>query len=78
MVCIWDLAMVEKRWRVLAYAWDLCEICCLCEIRLSRGYLWWLYICSQLGFISSLCLLLQVKVLGLAGFMHPSSGLLSW
>jgi hypothetical protein len=32
MVRRWDLAMVEKRWRVLAYAWDLCEIWCLCEI----------------------------------------------
>jgi hypothetical protein len=26
MVRRWDLAMVEKRWRVLAYARDLCEI----------------------------------------------------
>jgi hypothetical protein len=33
MVRRWDLAMVEKEiWRVLAYAWDLCEISCLCEI----------------------------------------------
>jgi hypothetical protein len=47
-------------------------------IRLSRGRPRWLYICSQLGFTSSLCLLLQVKVLGLAGFMYPSGGLLSW
>jgi hypothetical protein len=39
MVRRWDLAMVEKRWRVLAYAWDLCEIWCLCEIILSRGAL---------------------------------------
>jgi hypothetical protein len=68
----------RKRWRVLAYAGDLCEIKCLCEIRLSRGCPWWLYICSQLGFTSSFCLLLQVKVLGLAGFMCPSSGLLPW
>jgi hypothetical protein len=60
------------------YAWDLCEIWCLCEIRLSRGCPWWLYICSQLGFTSNLCLLLQVEVLGLAGFMYPLSGLLSW
>jgi hypothetical protein len=73
-----DLAMVEKRWRVLAYAWDLCEIRCLCEIVLSRGCPWWLYICSWLGFTSSFCLLLQVEVLGLADFMYPSSGLLSW
>jgi hypothetical protein len=43
-----------------------------------RGRPWWLYICSQLGFTSSLCLLFQVEVLGLAGFMLPSSGLLSW
>jgi hypothetical protein len=78
MVRIWDLAMVEKRWRVPAYAWDLCEIWCLCEISLSRECPWWLYICSQLGFTSSHCLLLQVEVLGLAGFMYPSSGLLSW
>jgi hypothetical protein len=78
MVRRWDLAMVEKRWRVLACAWDLCEIWCLCEIRLSRGRPWRLYICSQLGFTSSLCLLLQVEALGLAGFMYPSSGLLSW
>jgi hypothetical protein len=68
----------RKRWCVLAYVWDLCEIRCLCEIRFSRGCPWWLYICSQLGFISSFCLLLQVKVLGLAGFMYPSSGLLPW
>jgi hypothetical protein len=28
-----DLAMVEKEiWRVLGYAWVLCEIRCLCEI----------------------------------------------
>jgi hypothetical protein len=36
------------------------------------------YICSQLGFTSSFCLLLQVEVLGLASFMYPSSGFLSW
>jgi hypothetical protein len=36
----------------------------------------WPYICSQLGFTKSFCLLLQVSVLGLAGFMHSSSGLL--
>jgi hypothetical protein len=35
---------------------------------MSRGRPWWLYICSQLGFTSNLCLLLQVEVLGLAGF----------
>jgi hypothetical protein len=78
MVHRWDLAEVEKRWRVLAYAWDLCEIRCLCEIVLFRGCPWWLYICSQLGFTSSFCLLFQVEVLGLAGFMYPSSGLLPW
>jgi hypothetical protein len=44
----------------------------------SRGRPWWLYICSQLGFTSSSCLLLQVEVLGLAGFVYPSSGLLPW
>jgi hypothetical protein len=66
----------RKRWRVLACAWDLCEIRCLCEISLSRGCPWWLYICSQLGFTSSFCILLQVEMLGLAGFMYPSSGLL--
>jgi hypothetical protein len=44
----------------------------------SRGCPWWLYICSQLGFTSISCLLLQVEVLGLAGFMYPSSGLLPW
>jgi hypothetical protein len=54
----------------LAYA-RLCSF--LCE------FPWWLYICSQLGFTSSFsCLLLQVEVLGLAGFMYPSSGLLPW
>jgi hypothetical protein len=68
----------RKRWRVLAYACDLCEIRCLCEISLSRGCPWWLYICSQLGFTSSFCLLLQVEVLGLAGFMYPLSRLLPW
>jgi hypothetical protein len=62
----------------LAYVWDLCKIRCLCEISLSRGCPWWLYICSQLGFTSSFCLLLQVEVLGLVGFMYPSSGLLPW
>jgi hypothetical protein len=67
-----------KRWRVLAYVRDLCEIRYLCEISLSRGCSWWLYICSQLGFTSSFCLLLQVEMLGLAGFMYPSSGLLPW
>jgi hypothetical protein len=37
----------------LAYAWDLCEIRCLCQIRDgSRGCPWWLYICNQLGFTS--------------------------
>jgi hypothetical protein len=58
--------------RVLTYAWDLCGI------SLSRGCPWWLYICSQFGFTSSFCLLLQVEVLGLAGFMYPLSGLLPW
>jgi hypothetical protein len=71
-----------RRWRALVYAWDLCEISCLCEkpmpVRLSRGCPWWLYICSQLGFTSNSCLLLQVEVLGLAGFVYPSSGLLPW
>jgi hypothetical protein len=43
---------------------------------LSRGTPWWLYICSQLGFIKSFYLLLQVGVLGLAGFMYSLSGLL--
>jgi hypothetical protein len=46
--------------------------------RLSRGCPWWLYICSQLGFTSIFCLLLQVEVLGLVGFVYPSSGLLPW
>jgi hypothetical protein len=68
----------QKRWRVLAYAWDLCKIWCLCEIRLSRERPCWLYICSQLGFTSSICLRLQVEVLGLAGFMYPLSRLLPW
>jgi hypothetical protein len=36
----------RKRWRVLAYARDLSKIRCLCEISLSRGCPWWLYICS--------------------------------
>jgi hypothetical protein len=68
----------RKRWRVLAYAWDLCEIWCLCGISLSRGCPWWLYICSQLGFTSSFCLLLQDEVLGFAGFMYPLSRLPLW
>jgi hypothetical protein len=25
-----------RRWRALAYAWDLCEISCLCEISLCE------------------------------------------
>jgi hypothetical protein len=40
------------------------------------GISWWLYIYSQLGFTKSFCLLLQVDVLGLAGFVYSSSGLL--
>jgi hypothetical protein len=48
------------------------------RVRLSRGRPWWLYICSQLGFTSSFRLLLQVEVLGLVGFVYPSSGLLPW
>jgi hypothetical protein len=73
-----NLAEVEEDMAWLAYAWDLCEIWCLCELGYppSRGRPWWLYICSQLGFTSTFCLLLQVKVLGLAVFMYPSSGLL--
>jgi hypothetical protein len=79
-----NLAEVEEDGVASLCMWDLCEIRCLCEIRdlckirLSRGCPWWLYICIQLGFTSSLCLLLRVEVLGLAGFMYPSSGLLSW
>jgi hypothetical protein len=57
---------------------SLCVFNCLCEIVLSRGRPWWLYICSQLGFTSISCLLVQVEVLGLAGFGYPSSGLLPW
>jgi hypothetical protein len=48
------------------------------RVRLSRGCPWWLYICSQLWFTSNSYLLLQVEVLGLAGFVYPSSGLLPW
>jgi hypothetical protein len=48
------------------------------RVRPSRGCPWWLYICSQLGFTSIFCLLLQVEVLGLAGFVYPLSGLLPW
>jgi hypothetical protein len=78
MVRRWDLTMVKKEM--------LCASLCVGSMRnqvsmrdcTSRGCPWWLYICSQLGFTSSLCLLLQVEVLGLAGFMYPSSGLLSW
>jgi hypothetical protein len=47
-------------------------------VLISRGRPWWLYIYSQLGFTSISCLLLQVEVLGLAGFVYPSSGLLPW
>jgi hypothetical protein len=58
---------------------DLCEIVLWpMRVPLSMGRPWWLYICSQLGFISNFCLLLQVEVLGLAGFGYPSSGLLPW
>jgi hypothetical protein len=74
MVRRWDLAIVKKEMTCAS----LCKIKDLCEISLSTGCPWWLYICSQLGFTSSLCLLLQVEVLGLAGFMHPLSGLLPW
>jgi hypothetical protein len=74
-----SLAKVEEDMAWLACAWDLCEIWCLCEFGYpSRGRPSWLYICSQLGFTSNVCLLLQVKVLGLAGFGYPSSGLLPW
>jgi hypothetical protein len=81
MIRRWDLAMVEKRWRALAYAWDLCEIRYLCEIILcqirdvSRGCPWWLYICSQLGFTSifafyfkSKCWALRASCILRAGF----------
>jgi hypothetical protein len=73
----WDLAMVEKE---MACA-SLCVGSMRDQVSMpdSRERCpWWLYICSQLGFISSFCLLLQVDVLGLAGFMYPSSGLLPW
>jgi hypothetical protein len=69
-----DLAMVERDGVA-----SLCEVVLWpMRIRLSRGRPWWLYICSQLGFTSIFCLLLQVEVLGLAGFVYPSSGLLPW
>jgi hypothetical protein len=48
------------------------------RLDMSRGCPWWLYICSQLGFTNSFCLLLQVEVLGLVGLMYPLSGLLPW
>jgi hypothetical protein len=41
----------------------------LCVFACLGARPWWLYICSQLGFTSSFCLLLQVEVLGLAGFL---------
>jgi hypothetical protein len=73
-----NLAMVEKE---MACA-SLCMRSMRDQVSMrdcgSRGYPWWLYICSQLGFTSSFCLLLQVEVLGLAGFMYPLSGLLPW
>jgi hypothetical protein len=59
----------------LAYA-RLCSR--LCESGRLGGRPWRLYRCSQLGFTSISCLLLQVEVLGLAGFVYPSSGLLPW
>jgi hypothetical protein len=61
--------LVEVQGDVVA---SLCVFACL------GGRPWWLYICSQLGFTSSFCLLLQVEVLGLTGFVYPSSGLLPW
>jgi hypothetical protein len=67
MVCRCNLADVEGD-----------GVASLCELGPLGGCPWWLYICSQLGFTSSFCLLLQVKVLGLAGFVYPSSGLLPW
>jgi hypothetical protein len=78
MVRRWDLAMVEKEMA--------CASLCVGSMRdqvslrdyMSRGCPWWLYIRNQLGFTSNLCLLLQVEVLGLAGFIYPLSGLLSW
>jgi hypothetical protein len=73
-----NLAEVERDGVASLCEFDLCGIWCLCEIGPSRGRPWWLYICSQLGFTGSFCLLLQVEVLGLAGFMYPSSGLLPW
>jgi hypothetical protein len=36
MVRRWDLAMAEKELAWLAYAGDLCEIRCLCEISLCE------------------------------------------
>jgi hypothetical protein len=59
----------------LAYARLSCR---LCESACLGGLPWWLYRCSQLGFTNISCLLLQVKVLGSAGFVYPSSGLLPW
>jgi hypothetical protein len=67
MVCRCNLAEVEGDGVA-----SLCEFACL------GGHPWWLYICSQLGFTGNFCLLLQVEVLGLAGFMYLSSGLLPW
>jgi hypothetical protein len=48
----------------------------LCELGCLGGALGgFIYAASQ-GLQSVYCLLLQVKVLGLAGFLYPSSGLL--
>jgi hypothetical protein len=77
MVRRWDLAMVKKEMA--------CASLCMgsmgdqVSMRDSRERCpWWLYICNQLGFTTSFCLLLQVEVLGLKGFMYPLSGLLPW
>jgi hypothetical protein len=54
-------------------------VCCKLLCVLSRGYpLVALYMQPVRVYKSVSCLLLQVEVLGLAGFLYPSSGLLPW
>jgi hypothetical protein len=91
MVRRWDLVMVEKEMvcaslcvgsmRDLVFMRGIyagSDVYTKLSCPPSRGCPWWLYICSQLGFTSNLCLLLQVEVLGFVGFVYPSSGLLPW
>jgi hypothetical protein len=76
MVRRWDLAMVEKEM--------VCASLCVGSMRDCIVYARLAYLgvplvalyMQPVRVISIFCLLLQVEVLGLVGFVYPSSGLL--